>query len=169
MLGCRIFFMKLTKYEEAELYSMIEKYISHNKVQEMKNYIQHGTISTYEHCLSVTRGSFYVNRHYNLKANEDVLIPAAMLHDFYLYDWHNKDEGSHDLHGYIHAARASRNVEKFFSELGNESHHVIESHMWPLNLTKLPRSREAWIVCLVDKYVSVKETLFCREKKNVNK
>ena len=34
------------------------------------------------------------------------LIKGAMLHDFYLYDWHAQDNGEHRWHGYHHAEKA---------------------------------------------------------------
>ena len=102
-----------------------------------------------------------INRRLHLNADEDTLLTGAMLHDFYLYDWHNKDGGSHNLHGYIHADRALENARRYF-HVDEKTAHVIRCHMWPLNITRLPRSREAWIVCIADKCVSVKETLFER-------
>ena len=43
--------------------------------------------------------------------------------------------------------------------LTDKEKDIIAHHMWPLNLTKVPRSREALLVCLVDKYCSTVETL----------
>lgn len=134
---------------------------SDRRVQQMKNYIQHGRVSTFDHCDSVARLSCKLNRKFNLHANVPTLVKGAMLHDFYLYDWHHKDNGEHTLHGYSHAEKARENAEKYF-DVDEDVQHIIYSHMWPLNLTHVPRSREAWIVCLADKYVSLKETILER-------
>ena len=130
-------------------------------VQQMGNYMQHGSVSTLEHCKRVTRLSFAIRDWIRLRVNEDTLLMGAMLHDFYLYDWHMEDDGSHHLHGLIHADRARRNAEKYFS-VDEKVQQVILTHMWPLNLTRIPRSSEAWIVCAADKLASIQETLFLR-------
>ena len=36
---------------------------------------------------------------------------------------------------------------------------IIETHMWPLTITKVPRSKEAFLVCFVDKIMALAETL----------
>ena len=132
------------------------------RINETKNYIQHGSISTYDHVESVTRVSYWMNRRFHLGANEKRLVIGAFLHDFYLYDWHKDSEG---LHGFYHPGIACRNaVEQF--EIDKNVQNIIKSHMWPLTITSLPLCREAWIVCMADKYISTKETLLCRRKYN---
>lgn len=69
-------------------------------VSEMKRYVQHGRVSTYEHCVSVVRLSLGINRAFHLNADMDSLLKGAMLHDFYLYDWHDDDNGAHKWHGF---------------------------------------------------------------------
>ena len=46
---------------------------------------------------------------------------------------------------------------------------MIRSHMWPLNPERVPRSKEAWIVCVADKLVSLHETLFRRRDREQGK
>ena len=128
----------------------------------MKNFCQHGCVSTYDHCQNVTRVSFWLNKKFNLKADEESLLKGAFLHDFYLYDWHHKN-ACQKLHGFSHAQTAADNAKKFF-DLNEKELNIISSHMWPLNITKLPKSREAFIVTIADKLCSLHETLAQRNK-----
>ena len=55
-------------------------------VLRMKNYLQHGRVSTYEHCENVAKACVRLNCGLRLHAEERTMVRAAMLHDFYLYD-----------------------------------------------------------------------------------
>jgi len=152
--------MRLKPEEEARLKQILAPLKNNKSVQKMKNYTQHGRISTFEHVDSVTRLSYWINKRFHIGADERVLAFGAFLHDYYLYDWH-KNKGERGLHGFSHAGIAKENAVRHFG-IGKRTQGVIETHMWPLNITKIPKSREAWIVCFADKFVSTRETLFCR-------
>ena len=154
--------MKKKSSDHHDFEHLLRDLDENGQVQKMKQYIQHGQVSTYDHCRDVAKTSFQLNRLLHLHADEETLVKGAMLHDFYLYDWHEKDNGTHDWHGFIHAKRAADNARKY-TDADEKTLDVIRSHMWPLNLTRLPRSREAWIVCLADKYVSAVETVMKRK------
>lgn len=79
-----------------------------------------------------------------------------MFHDFFLYDWHVA-EGREKLHGIRHPAIASKNAQKYYN-INDEEKIIIESHMWPLTITKFPRTTESKVICIVDKICSVRET-----------
>ncbi len=126
-------------------------------VLRMKEYKQHGTTTTYEHCVSVARVSYKLDRILHAECDREALLRGAMLHDLYLYDWH--DAKSHKrLHGYHHADSALKNATEHFN-ISSKEKDIIYCHMWPLNLTRIPKRRETWVVCMADKYVSLRETL----------
>ena len=152
---------RLSGKDEKNIMNILDKYLKHEEVQSMKKYIQHGRISTFDHCIKVAKISFWLNQRLRLNANEETLIIGAMLHDFYLYDWHEPGDGSHSFHGYKHPGTAVVNAYKHFG-LSRKVLHIIESHMWPLTITKYPKSKEAAIVCFADKFCSLEEVIFER-------
>lgn len=148
---------------QEELQPLLGDYLDHPKVLEMKSYKQHGSITTYDHCRRVAATSLRINRKLHLGADEKKLAVGAMLHDFYLYDWHAYDDGSHRLHGFYHPEKARVNASEIF-HVGRKEQDIIRTHMWPLTLRAVPRSREAVIVCVADKWCSLQETVFMRKK-----
>ncbi len=149
--------MRLTKTEISEIRNHLHGLNLTKEAQLMKHFIQHGHISTYEHVLSVTRLSFYLNRRFHLGASDCELVRGAFLHDFYLYDWHNS--ASHErLHGFHHPAIALKNAMQRY-KLSPVEQNIIRSHMWPLTLLSIPKCRAAVIVCLADKICSTYETI----------
>jgi uncharacterized protein len=125
-----------------------------------RNFIQHGSISIYEHSLDVARLSFSIGEFFKIQDLKS-LTRAALLHDFFLYDWH-VPEKMWSLHGWTHPAAAAENGRKFFG-ISDKEYSLIRSHMWPYTLFHPPKYREGWIICAADKCVSLAETLFKRK------
>ncbi len=147
--------MTLTEEEERDFARIIEPIANDPKALEMKNYTQHSHITTYDHCMDVARHCFYFVRRHHIGVDEGSLVTAAFLHDYYLYDWHTHGD---KLHGYHHAKIAMANARRDFNITELES-EIIDSHMWPLNLTHVPSTKEALLLCMVDKFCSTRETL----------
>lgn len=131
---------------------MIEEYaldiIRSEGMQSQKRYRHHGDISVFEHSMGVVYLSIYLVKKFRIPVNEKALVRGALLHDYYLYDWHIPD-ASHRLHGFHHAKTALRNASRDF-QLNEIERDIIRKHMFPLNLA-LPRYRESVIVCIADK------------------
>ncbi len=138
--------------------SIYKKLTRDPRLLRMKNFKQHGSISTYDHVCRVANVSEDINRKFHLNANEEELVRGALLHDYFLYDWHHHDG---HFHGYTHPETACQNAERDFN-LTEREKNIIRSHMWPLTLTKVPRCKEAWIVCIADKICSTQETIAMR-------
>lgn len=123
-------------------------------MQIAKENMQHGSVSVFEHSVCVALVCLWLVHRLHLKVNQRALVRGALLHDYFLYDWHDKDP-SHRLHGFTHPRRALENAAADW-ELTDRERDIILHHMFPL--TPLPpRSREAWLVCLADKLCAVQE------------
>ena len=121
-----------------------------------KGFLQHGQISVFEHSYMVALLCVELALFCRVRMDMRALVRGALLHDYFLYDWHDKDE-SHKWHGFIHAKRALRNAECDF-ELSDIERNMIKAHMFPMNLV-LPRYRESVLLCIADKICATKETV----------
>ena len=160
--------LQLSEIEREQLYAIVEKYDHHPDVQRMREYIQHGSVTTYQHCKNVALVSFWLNRRLHLHADETSLAVGALLHDFYLYDWHTTGtfhglRRLFEMHGFSHPGYACVNAKRVFS-ITTKEQSIIASHMWPLTFRHVPTCREAVIVCLADKYCAVVESMFQRSR-----
>jgi uncharacterized protein len=90
------------------------------------------------------------------------VVGGAMLHDFYLYDWH-KEDPKHKWHGKVHGYTACTNATKYFI-VNHKMKNIIESHMWPKNFKEKPKCTEAIIVSLADKIQASAEMINRRPK-----
>lgn len=118
-------------------------------MQLESSFPMHKGVNTLDHSIGVAYLSVFFIKKHNIK-NVDIrsTIRGALLHDFFLYDWHVHDR-SHKFHGFIHAGRAYNNAKKEFNLTPIEK-DIILKHMFPVNL-KLPKYKESLIVNYADK------------------
>lgn len=132
---------------------------ANTRFDETKNFIQHGNTSVYTHVISVAKKSIEIAEKYNLDVDMDSMIRGALLHDYFLYDWH---DGKRErwIHGFTHPMKAYKNARSEINLNGLERDIIIK-HMFPLTILP-PRYLESWIVTFADKYVSAVETVSSR-------
>ena len=129
------------------------------EAQAMKQFTQHGETTVFEHCVSVAKFSlliaYFLERTLKVEVDKDSLVRGALLHDYFLYDWHVKDK-SRRFHGFTHASVAAANASRDF-ELNDIERDIIAKHMFPLTPFP-PMHREGFIVSLADKWCALAET-----------
>ena len=123
-------------------------------MQIERELMQHGDTSVFDHALGVAFVSLYLVKRFHMRVDERALTRGALLHDYFLYDWHESGHGR--LHGIYHPGIALRNARREFA-LDDVEENVILRHMFPLGLIP-PGSREGWLVCISDKFCAVCET-----------
>lgn len=151
--------------QRKEFYLLLREYaadiMDSDNFQSTRNYIQHGSMPVQRHCIDVARQSIVISKFLRISCNERELIRGALLHDYFLYDWHDKNRENYQmLHGFYHPGIALKNASREYS-LTPRERDIIKKHMWPLTVVP-PLCREAWIVTTADKYCSLLETLRLR-------
>lgn len=145
---------------EKEYYEIVKDILEHPEFQRRKKYGHHGTISVYDHSLSVSLMAYKMAKYFKSIDEKKVAI-AGLLHDFYDKPWQTNQEKAKFLkkHGFVHAEQALNNAIKYFDYLLEEkSKNAILRHMFPLNKIP-PKYKEAWIITLADKIVSLEVLL----------
>ena len=128
--------------------------LTHEKVQQMRRYPHHKPVDTLYHSVYVSFLTYRICTAMHWRARE--APRAALLHDFYLYNWYvdKHEEG----HAWYHPKEAVKNAEHYFGPLTPMQRDMILSHMWPLHLMP-PRSREGMALTFADKVGAVRDFL----------
>lgn len=120
--------------------------LSHPRYIEMRGYNHHRSVSCHFHSVFVAYITFKACCYTDCNTVE--ATRAALLHDFYLYDWHHTKHDEH--HAWYHPKAARINAEKYFGKLTDLQTDMILSHMWPLHPMP-PKSKEGLILTTADK------------------
>lgn len=151
---------------------IVEDILLNDEFQKRKLFMHHHNMSVWDHSILVSFNSFIFGRYFN--ADIRICAIAGLLHDFYSQAWlstpvlEHLENGKYTIlmkqkkslfkmHGFVHAADATRNYVKFFPELENKKiTNAIKRHMFPLNIIP-PRYKEGFIITIIDKWNSVHE------------
>ena len=129
--------------------------LSDGRLREMTRFVQHGRTTCLTHCMAVAYYSLLLVEVLRIPCDRRSLVRGALLHDYFLYDWHESGSG-HRFHGFTHPAAALENAARDF-DLNEVERNIIARHMFPL-VPIPPKYREGVIVCTVDKCCSLYET-----------
>lgn len=133
--------------------------ILHEHMRIEQNSYQHGVVTTFAHSIRVACLSVWLADRMHLwnRVDQRALVRSALLHDYFLYDWHKWDNGTHRLHGLTHGQTALLNASRDF-QLGSVERDSIARHMFPLTPIP-PKYLEGYIVSVADKISATRETL----------
>lgn len=137
---------------DKEYLEIVKPLLAEPSVQKLDNYIQHHFQSRLEHSIAVSYMSWRIGKRLGLNAT--AMARGGLLHDMFYYDWRTTkfDEGSH---AYVHPRIALENAKKI-TEISPLEEDIIVHHMMGSTLD-ITRSKEAFIVSMVDKYSAVSE------------
>ena len=129
------------------------------RLGRLREYDQHGSVSVYAHSLAVARKALELADRHHIQVDRRSLVRGALLHDYFLYDWHVKDP-DRPLHGFAHPRIALENARRDY-DLNPIEEDIIRRHMFPLTPVP-PATREGWLVCLADTMCAARETFDLR-------
>lgn len=130
--------------------------LSSANMKKERIFMQHGTTDVLAHSFNVACISLFIAYILKLHIDERALVRGALLHDYFLYDWH-KTKTNGLPHGFTHPKTALDNAKRDFS-LSPLEQDIIVRHMFPLTVVP-PRYIESAVVCVADKICAVTETL----------
>jgi uncharacterized protein len=138
----------------------VDDILNNDEYKQLGSYTHHRPFTTLEHSLRVAQIAYNwsIRLESKLKLDTYAITRGALLHDFFLYDWHHLRPDGARWHGFRHPRIACQNAERCF-KLSEKEKDIILSHMWPLTV-RMPKSREAFLVSVADKMASIQEFRF---------
>ncbi|PKN27719.1 MAG: hypothetical protein CVU65_01215 [Deltaproteobacteria bacterium HGW-Deltaproteobacteria-22] len=141
-----------------EYAALVADILAHPEFLRTREFPHHKHVTIFTHACAVSYLSYSICKKFGLDYRS--AARGGLLHDFFLYDWRNHDVPDlprEKFHGLAHPKIALENARTHF-ELNDIERDCILRHMWPLTPMP-PRTREAFIVSMVDKWVASREFL----------
>ena len=126
------------------------------RLKLLKDFVQHGDCSVYAHSRNVAELSLRMARRLPFRLDYRALVRGALLHDYFLYDWHKPDP-KRRKHAFFHPSVAWQNAREDYA-LGRVEEDIIRHHMFPV-VPVPPRTAEGWIVNVADTLCALGETM----------
>lgn len=140
-------FRRLSR-ENVEIFEKVYNEVKKNpRFRECRCYISHGKTDIRTHMINVAYLSLSLSEKLGIKVDKEALVRGALLHDFYLYDWHDKKLS--EFHGFRHPSAAIKEALKDY-DLTKKEQEMIKHHMFPFTYN-MPKSNEAKLLCIADK------------------
>lgn len=143
---------------EKEFYALARDIVTTKEFAGMRNYQHHVKGSVYGHSLKVAYLCYRHCKHFGTDLDLREVVRGALLHDFYLYDWHDWLP-EHRLHLFTHPQCALKNALKHYPDLTVRERDMIRNHMFPIIPFSLPRTKAGWLICLYDKVAAISDYL----------
>ena len=153
--------------QEEAFHRIADDIITHPLFTQMQDLAHHGERnSLYDHSVDTAKCAYRLARRFHMREERiEAVTRAALLHDFFGYDWRSKAHKRFlqhysglrrlaHMHAFVHGAMAARRASRLFG-LDERQRSAITSHMFPL--APIPRNSEGWVLTLADKLVASRE------------
>lgn len=120
-------------------------------------------MSVHSHSISVAECSLSIReklQKLGIRSEERDIIRGALLHDYFLYDWHNHihKKGWRNLHGFTHPETALNNARKEY-QLSPREQDIIKKPYVAAHIGAASVQGSLDLVTAADKYCSFLETV----------
>lgn len=139
---------------DREVISCLREMIKGSRLSQMLEFYQHGNTECLAHTLGVVYCALDIAKKLHIDVNKRELIRGGILHDYFLYDWHD-GKMERKIHGFTHPSKALKNAEADFNLTSREK-DIIKKHMFPLTVIP-PLHIEGWLICAADKICACRE------------
>lgn len=138
-----------------EFLTLVRDILSSEEFKKMKTYRHHLKGSAYDHSVKVAYLCYVHHKKFKTKIALEEFVKGALLHDYYLYDHHDKND-PHKHHWFKHPKHALSNALKKYPNLTKTQMDMIRRHMFPLTPIP-PHTKAGWLLCFYDKVAAVSD------------
>lgn len=142
--------------DERAFFAYAHEVIDAGRLRQEACFSQHGTTTTLLHSIAVAYSAQLIAISKGKRDHLSEICRAGLLHDYYLYDWHD-GKPEHKGHATQHPARALANARLDYPDLTELECDGIIKHMYPLT-HEAPISEVGWCITISDKLCAGYET-----------